>query len=112
VAITSVSLSLSGLSMTPAEIHRLSIRGADLTLVATGKEDAVMTKRFAAIQHAAAEREKRAASSAGSTPGARENAVRDEERASDFSIFGDPLWGMAIISAALFAVLAALIAAG
>lgn len=68
-----------------------------------------MSKHFAAIQHAAAEREKRAENPAGAE--VREKPIGDDER-SDFSIFGDPLWGMAIISAVLFAVLAALIAAG
>lgn len=44
---------------------------------------------------------------------ARTDAVaRAETRKSEFSIFGDPLWGIAIISGILFAALAALMAVG
>ena len=37
---------------------------------------------------------------------------REEARKSEFSIFGDPLWGIAIVSGILFAALAALMAVG
>ena len=39
-----------------------------------------------------------------------EAAANDERTKSGFSIYGDPLFGMAIASAILFAVLAALVA--
>jgi hypothetical protein len=39
-------------------------------------------------------------------------AVDEEARKSEFSIFGDPLWGIAIASGILFATLVALMAVG
>jgi hypothetical protein len=70
-----------------------------------------MNSRFPAIQHAPASRQNPAVNPVADVqPDVRENAAaNDETRAS---IFGDPLWGMAIASGILFAVLAALIAIG
>jgi hypothetical protein len=39
-------------------------------------------------------------------------AATEEARKSEFSIFGDPLWGIAIATGILFATLAALMAVG
>jgi hypothetical protein len=39
-------------------------------------------------------------------------AANDDSAASGYSIFGDPLWGMAIATVILFAILAALMAVG
>ena len=70
-----------------------------------------MNPRFAVTQHAAESRKNRAA-----TPIVVRAVVPLDEAANDatsipaFRIFGDPLFGMAIASGILFAILAALIA--
>jgi hypothetical protein len=72
-----------------------------------------MSSRFATTEHAAPSRKNFPA-----TPIRMRPAVPADEAASDaaatpaFAIFGDPLWGIAIASIILFAVLAALIAFG
>ena len=72
-----------------------------------------MSTRSARKLHSAAAREKHA-----SVPGAVRSTVRVETAANDdkptegFSFYGDPLFGMAIASVILFAVLAALVAIG
>ena len=71
-----------------------------------------MNSRVAAPKHSAASRKNPAATPvAAIRPAVRADAtVNDDTPTSTFSIFGDPLWGMAIASGILFAVLAALIA--
>ncbi len=70
-----------------------------------------MNSRFAATQHAPVRRKNPAATPAASVqPGVRENAAANDD--TRMSIFSDPLWGMAIASGILFAILAALIAIG
>ncbi len=70
-----------------------------------------MNSRFAATQHAPVPRKNPAANPAANVqPRVHENAAADED--TRMSIFSDPLWGMAIASGILFAVLAALIAIG
>ena len=70
-----------------------------------------MNSRFAATQHASASRQNPAANPVASVqPAVRENAAANDD--TRVSIFGDPLWGIAITSGILFAVLAALMAVG
>lgn len=70
-----------------------------------------MNSRFAGTRHAPVRRKNPVANpAAGVQPGVRENAAAHDD--TRMSIFGDPLWGMAIASGILFAVLAALIAIG
>lgn len=70
-----------------------------------------MNSRSAANQHAPVSRQKHAADPVADVPpGAREHAAANDD--SRISIFSDPLWGMAIATGILFAVLAALIAIG
>jgi hypothetical protein len=72
-----------------------------------------MSANLAATQQSAALRK----SPAATPPAGVRSAVRldaaanDDTPTSEFSIFGDPLWGMAIGSVIFFVVLAALIAA-
>jgi len=68
-----------------------------------------MSSRLATRQHPAASRKNAAAKPVASVrPTVRvEAAAKNETKPS---VFNDPLWGMAIASAILFAILAALIA--
>jgi hypothetical protein len=70
-----------------------------------------MSSRFAAAQHSAAPR-KDPAADAGVQPAVRVDATANDTATSGFALSGDPLLGMAIASAILFAVLAALMALG
>ena len=68
-----------------------------------------MSSRSAATQHEAASRNDSATVDV--RPAVQQDVVAvDKPPTSDFAIFGDPLWGIAIASLILFAVLAALIA--
>ena len=72
-----------------------------------------MTSRIKAPQHSLGPRQKPVAIVDAVPRVARTDVVaRAETRKSEFSIFGDPLWGIAIISGILFAALAALMAVG
>jgi hypothetical protein len=69
-----------------------------------------MNSRSAANHHAPVSGQNHAADPVADVPpGAREHAAANDSR---ISIFSDPLWGMAIATGILFAVLAALIAIG
>ena len=74
----------------------------------------MMSSRFTTTQRSPALRKKPAANAiAAVQPAVRGDAAANEdERTSEFSIFGDPLWGIAIASGILFAMLAALMAFG
>jgi hypothetical protein len=71
-----------------------------------------MSSRFAATQHSVASRKSPAATPVADVrPVARVHAAANEDtKTRAFAIFGDPLWGMAIATAILFAIFAALIA--
>jgi hypothetical protein len=69
-----------------------------------------MSTRFATTQHARSSREPAANRVAGIQSAVRQDAARNDDTRA--SIFNDPLWGMAIATGILFAVLAALIAIG
>ena len=67
-----------------------------------------------AIVHAAGPRTKQVKLPvAGHSPPVRaEAAANDDKPTSEFSFYGDPLFGMAIVTAILFAVFVALMAVG
>ena len=72
-----------------------------------------MNSRSAITKHSAASRKIPAATQVGALQAVRvDAAANDDTSTSTFSIFGDPLWGIAIASGMLFALLAALIAFG
>jgi hypothetical protein len=73
-----------------------------------------MSSRFAVTQQPAPSRNNPAATSVAGvrTTIHAEAAANDDTAAAAFSVFGDPLFGMAIASGILFATLAALIAFG
>ena len=74
----------------------------------------MMSPRFTATQHARALRKKPSTNVVAVVqPAVRDDsAAKNGARSPEFSIFGDPLWGIAIASGILFAMLAALIAVG
>jgi hypothetical protein len=74
----------------------------------------IMSSRFTVTQRSPALRKKPAANViAAVRPAVRDDAAANGDvQTSEFSIFGDPLWGIAIAAGVLFAVLAALIAVG
>ena len=70
-----------------------------------------MRSRFAVTQRSGASPKNPAAIPVGGVPPVRvDSAANDDTPTAGFTIVGDPLWGMAIASAILFAILAALIA--
>ncbi len=71
-----------------------------------------MSARLPVTKHSAASRKNLAATPVvGVRPAVRvDTAANDDTYTSGFRIFGDPLFGMAIASGILFAILAALIA--
>jgi hypothetical protein len=100
----------SELPMSATDILRLYMRCRAPTLLNATRRN-IMSTRSARQVHSAAAREKHA-----SVPGAVRSTVRVETAANDdkptegFSFYGDPLFGMAIASVVLLAVLAALVA--
>ena len=66
-----------------------------------------MGSRFPVTQHSTTSRKKRAATQ---VIAVQPEARQDDKRASPVSMPNDPLWGMAIASAILLALLAGLIA--
>jgi hypothetical protein len=79
--------------------------------VTDGQEDIEMSSRLAVKPPApAARKDLVAVPIAKAPPAARIDAAANDDAASTFSVFGDPLLGMAIGSGILFAVLAALMA--
>ena len=71
-----------------------------------------MSSRSRTTQHASPLSKKPVAKAIVIPPPVRDAAANDESAESKFSIFGDPLWGIAIASGILFAALAALMAVG
>jgi hypothetical protein len=72
----------------------------------------IMSSRFADTRQFDASRKNPAATPViDDRPAVRvDTAANDDTPTSAFTIFGDPLWGMAIVSGILFALLAALVA--
>jgi hypothetical protein len=95
--------------MSAADTFRLPVRRRGLSFDPETKEEWIMSARFAARQHTLASQKKAAArTGAIVVPAVRkDDAAADDQRPS---ILRDPLWGMAIATGILFAVLAALIA--
>jgi hypothetical protein len=73
-----------------------------------------MSPRSALAPHSAAPRTKHVEIPAAgrSSPVHVEAAANDDKPTSEFSVYGDPLFGMAIATVILFAVFAALMALG
>ncbi|HEX5048834.1 MAG TPA: hypothetical protein VFX89_17100 [Gammaproteobacteria bacterium] len=72
-----------------------------------------MSSRSALTSHSAPPREERAGPAAGAQSKVSvETAANDDESTSGFSLYGDPLFGMAIATGILFALLAAFGALG
>lgn len=69
-----------------------------------------MSTRSASTQHARSSRDPAAHRAAGLQSAVRQDAATEDDTRA--SIFNDPLWGMAIATGILFAVLGALIAIG
>jgi hypothetical protein len=72
----------------------------------------IMSSRFANTHSAALLKKPVPKAMTAILPAMRADAAATDKTKSDFSIFGDPLWGIAIVSGILFATLAALMAVG
>jgi hypothetical protein len=70
------------------------------------------SSRIAVTRQPTVSRKNRAAPQVVQPPLRVDAAPHDDKRVSPFPILSDPLWGMAIASAILFVLLAALIASG
>jgi hypothetical protein len=94
--------------MSSADIDRLCALGrAPTFLLKPGGK--IMRSRSAPKPHSAAQEEKHAISPADVPSRIHKEAPgHDDESSPGFSIYGDPLFGMAIASVIMFAVLAAL----